>query len=59
MDRLIELLARIEEPIDRGEDFNPAAWAGDNFDDAWTRGEEDGRRPRAAEIREILGLEKP
>ena len=49
-----DLLLSIPQPVDRGDDFNPAEYSGHNFDDAYQIGFSDGEEHLAQKIREIL-----
>lgn len=53
--KLRELLAGIDPPVDRGDDFNPYEWSGGNSDDAYQMGVNDGEARLAQSIRGILG----
>jgi hypothetical protein len=55
IDAVKELLSKIPEPADRGDDFNACDWSGGNFDDAYALGEQDGERHLASRIRKLFG----
>ena len=58
IDAVKYLLAKIPQPEDRGEDFNPCDWSAGNFDDASEIGRQDGERELAGRIRKLLGCSR-